>query len=391
MFSERFREDVTPNELSIILQDKKSRGETIFDLTESNPTRAGLRYDAKAIQTALASSAAMVYEPDPRGLETARLAISDYYRDLGVAVGSDAIFLTSGTSDAYSYLFKLLADPGDEILVPSPGYPLLAYLAGFENLKAVSYPLRYDDKNGWAIDMEVLRALVTPKCRAIVIVSPNNPTGSFIKAHELAGIDEICLENGLNVIVDEVFADFAATVLPHRVKTAVNGCRAPTFVLNGFSKMLGLPQMKLSWIVVCGNSPSVQASCSRLELLLDFYLSVSIPIQHAAPVLLAGRRQIQQQIRLRTTANSRFLHRAIKGSADCTVRLREGGWYEILATHDPVCTEKRALQLLRDDNTLVHPGYFYGFQQNGFVVVSLLPTEKIFRTGIQRLLSRVNI
>lgn len=387
MFSDRFKREVTLNSLSVLLRDKRSRGETVIDLTESNPTRVGLNYEAEEIRTALSSPAAMIYDPDPCGLKTARRAIARYYREAGETVDSEAVFLTASTSEAYSMLFKLLADPGDEILVPRPGYPLLPYLADFENLKAISYPLRYDEQRGWTIDLEVLPALVTPRTRAIVVVSPNNPTGSYVKPHELAKIDRICRRSDVSLICDEVFSDFAAAPGALRMKTVLNRTRSPAFVLNGFSKLLGLPQMKLAWIVVAGAPDAAAAIRSRLEMLLDFYLSVSVPVQQAVPGLLAGRRHIQRQIRARIAANSRFLDAGIAAVPGKRVLRREGGWYAVIEIRDAVSEEARTLRLLQRDNTLVHPGYFYDFNREGYLVVSLLPPEKIFQSGISHLIS----
>ncbi len=391
MFSKRFQQNATPNALSLLLEAKKYRGDTIFDLTESNPTRVGLSYDFDEIRSALSSPAMLTYAPDPRGLDAARSAIAGYYRDVGETIDRDSVFLTASTSEGYTFLFKLLADPGDEILVPAPGYPLLAYLAEFENLTAVSYPLRCDDAGSWHIDLDVLQALITPKTRAIVVVSPNNPTGSYVKPHELTVLDDICRGRDVSVIVDEVFFDYPTTEAPPRIASAVNRLESLTFVLNGFSKIMGLPQMKLAWIVATGDPERVRAARSHLEMLLDFYLSVSAPVQHAAQRLLAGRRNIQQQIRERTAANRRLLDAALAGSGVCRRLPIEGGWYAVIDSYPAAFDETRILQLLEQDHTLVHPGYFYDFRHEGFVVVSLLPPENIFKAGIGRLLSRVSV
>ena len=388
MFSDRFDWDLSPNALSLILQDQKSKGETIFDLTQSNPTQAGLDYDAVDILAALAQADAMTYEPEPRGLLKARRAIAQYYLERGVPIDSDAVFLTSGTSEAYSIIFKLLGNPGDEVLIPRPGYPLISYLARFESLQPFSYPLRYDNVQGWSIDLDVLEALITPKCRAIVVVNPNNPTGNYLKQQELAALDRICRRHRLALIVDEVFSDYYGVERPPEVPTIVNRAQALTFVLNGFSKMLGLPQVKLSWIVIGGEPGLAEAAQDRLEILLDFYLSVATPVQHAAARLLGHRREMQRQISARLTDNQRFLVERITRSSNCRALLREGGWYAIIEIFDAVSEEDRILQLLERDHTLVHPGYFYEFNKEGLVVVSLLTPVETFRGGISRLISR---
>jgi len=386
MFSDRFNWDLSPNALSLILQDKRSRGEAIFDLTQSNPTQAGLEYEADDILAALAE--AMTYEPDPRGLLNARRAIAQYYLERGEPIDSDAVFLTAGTSEAYSFIFKLLGNPGDEILIPRPGYPLISYLARFESLQPFSYPLRYDDVQGWSIDLDVLQALITPNCRAIVVVNPNNPTGNYLKQQELAALDQICRRNRLALIVDEVFSDYYGDGRPPEVPTVANRAQALTFVLNGFSKMLGLPQVKLGWIVIGGDPGLSKSAQDRLEILLDFYLSVATPVQHAAARLLGHRREIQRQILARIAANSRILEKQIARTADCRALVREGGWYAIIEIFDALSDENRIRQLLERDHTLVHPGYFYEFDKEGVVVVSLLTPVETFRAGILRLIAQ---
>jgi len=388
MFSNRLKSDLSPNALSIRVHEKRSKGETIFDLTESNPTRVGLAYDAEKILAAISRPEAMTYTPDPRGSVHAREAIAGYYRKQGDAVDPDALFLTASTSEAYSILFKLLGNPGDEVLIPQPGYPLLCHLAYFENLQPFSYPMRYDDTRGWGIDLEILEALITPKSRAVVVVNPNNPTGNYLKQGELAALDGICRRNRLALIVDEVFSDFESDPSPERVRTAANRSESLTFVLNGFSKMLALPQVKLGWIAVSGDPDRVREARLRLEILLDFYLSVSTPVQHAAKKLIRQCRAIQVQIISRLAENSRFLTERLAQTGNCNVLLREGGWYAILEISDAVSDEDRVIQLLKKDNTLVHPGYFYEFGREGVVVVSLLTPVETFQAGIMRLIKR---
>jgi hypothetical protein len=388
MFSDRATWDISPNPLSRLLEKKKAGGEIIYDLTESNPTRAGFHYADKKILAALAQPRAMVYEPDPRGLAGAREAVRDYYRALKNDLDVQAVFLTAGTSEAYSILFKLLGNSGDEILIPRPGYPLLSFLTVFEDLRPVAYPLKYDPARGWSIDIDVLEALVAPCTRAIVVVSPNNPTGSYLKQQELRELDRICRRHDLALIVDEVFSDFQAAPIPDRVRTAAGRSNALTFVLNGLSKMAGLPQVKLGWIAVGGDPALAGIAASRLEMMLDFYLSVSTPVQHAAKKLLQQRKAIQRQMVSRLKENSRFLKEQLAQTGNCNVLQREGGWYAILEISDPVSDEDRVLQLLKKDNTLVHPGYFYGFDREGFVVVSLLTPVDVFQAGISRLTAR---
>jgi hypothetical protein len=388
MFSKRYNWGAPPTPFGRLLTEKRKTDHVIIDLTESNPTRVGLDYDARSVLSALSDAETLIYDPDPRGLSCARQAVADHYRDLGHPVDPGAVLLTPGTSEAYGYVFKLLADPGDEILVPRPGYPLLPYLAGFEGLTCHSYPLRYGEGSGWYVDIDVLSALITDETRAVVIVNPNNPTGSYVNSRELEQIDSLCSTSGVALIVDEVFSDFEATAAPDRARTVLNRTRALTFVLNGVSKMLGLPQMKLGWMVVGGDGQLAQAALEGLEALLDFYLPVSTPVQLGLKRLLAGRSAIQGQIQARLSENSRILAFEAGRTRNCRVLDREGGWYAVMEIRDGVSDEDRALRLLREDDILIHPGFFYDFNREGMVVLSLLSEPAIFRQGVGRLLKR---
>lgn len=388
MFSHRFDWQAPPNALSTLLARKQAAGQPIIDLTQSNPTRVGLVYDDAAILAALSMPAALIYEPDARGLSSARRAVADYYHDKGCVIDPDRLFLTASTSEAYSLLFKLLGDPDDEVLIPAPGYPLLAYLARFEGLRAVAYPLRYDEAVGWVADREILQALITSKTRAVVVVSPNNPTGSCLKKNELAVLDHLCCQRDLALIVDEVFADFAAPqALPERFDTVLGQGSALTFVLNGFSKLLALPQIKLGWIAVGGHDRLARAACDRLETLIDFYLPVSAPVQHGVARLLRLRGAIQRQIQDRIAANDGYLRAQAAATGNCRALAREGGWYAVVAIDDAISDEARVVQLLDRHDTLVHPGYFYDFNREGYVVISLLPQEETFRPGVANLVA----
>jgi alanine-synthesizing transaminase len=388
MFSKRIDWDLAPNELDRLLREMRAARETLFDLTVSNPTRVGLDCDTAQIVRALARPQVTVYTPDPCGLPPARQAVAGYYADRGQAVDAESVLLTASTSEAYAMLFKLLGDPGDEVLIPRPGYPLLAYLAGLEGLHSPAYPLRGDPSTGWLIDTDVLAALVTPKTRAVVAVNPNNPTGNFLKAPELAALDDICRRHGLALIVDEVFSDYGRPDDGDRIETAVNRTRALTFVLNGLSKTVGLPQLKLGWVVVGGDAGPAAAARRRLETLLDFYLSVATPVQLAAERLLHLRRPVQDRILARIAANSRLLETLAARTINIRYLVREGGWYAILDIADTLTDEARVLQLLAEDRTLVHPGYFYDFDREGYVVISLLCPPDTFETGITRLITR---
>ena len=386
MFSSRLNWDAPPNPLLQSLAAKRAAGAEILDLTESNPTRAGFDYSQLDLPTVLAHPDATRYQPSPRGLLAAREAIAGYYR--GQRVHPDSIFLTASTSEAYSFLFKLLCNPGDEILVPQPGYPLFDFLSALDSVRQIYYPLSYDDALGWQINFERLRAAIGPRTRAIVVVNPNNPAGNYLKQRELAELNTLCTGRRLALIVDEVFSDYSHGADSQRVETAVGNEGALTFVLSGLSKIAGLPQMKLGWIQIGGPEPLVAAACARLEFIADTYLSVSASIQHAAPILLASRRHIQQQITSRIDGNYGWLNQQCAQSSKRQVLNREGGWYAVLEFHDSVSDDERVNQLLELDSVFVHPGYFYDFTREGYLVLSLITPTVTFRTGIERILSR---
>ena len=377
-FSSRLRWNLNPNPLSRLIVEKRAAGAQIIDLTESNPTHANLAYPWEQIQRALASPSALAYEPHPAGMREAREAVSRYY---GGRVAPDRILLTASTSEAYGFLFKLLADPGDEVLVPRPSYPLFEFLAELESVKVVQYPLRYD--HGWMIDFDALEDLLTAKTRAIVLVNPNNPTGSFLKSSELPRLRWICERHNLAIISDEVFADFGFVPDAQRIPTLTAADNLPAFSLSGLSKIAGLPQMKLAWIVVPDSG-----AFTRLELIADTYLSVNTPVQCAAATLLRARTVIQNQIRQRTAANLGLLRGRVEGTPFSILDV-EAGWYATLQVPRIHSEEEWALELLRRENVLVQPGFFYDFEREAFLVLSLLTPEEDFSEGTARLLALV--
>lgn len=373
MFSRRLNLSSGQNALSVALQQRRSAGLPILDLTESNPTSASLRYP----ELQAGSGLECAYIPDAFGLRSAREAVCAYMaQSQGVLVRPEHVCLTASTSEAYSFLFKLLCDPGDEVLIPAPSYPLFEFLAGLESVRVVSYPLRYHE--GWWMDLEALKANVTNRTRAVVVVNPNNPTGSYLKRGEFDQLRSL----GLPVLSDEVFSDYWFEADDSRVST-VAGCEGVlSFALSGLSKVSGLPQMKLGWIVVSG--PGHEAALHRLEFIADTFLSVGTPVQLAAPELLASRHGIQEQIRSRCHGNFRYLR---ERSTPLHV---EGGWYATLPLSRLRTEEEWVLGLLQDCGVLVQPGYFYDFPAEGFVVLSLLTPESVFREGCDRLLSHAN-
>jgi alanine-synthesizing transaminase len=378
MFSSRLEWDLRPNRLSALLDAKRRAGAPILDLTESNPTRAGFNYPSAQILEAICDPRSLVYEPVPAGSAEARAAIAGYYRARGYHVAPERILITASTSESYAWLFKLLANAGDEVLVPRPSYPLFEFLAALESVRVVQYPLVYD--GAWSVDFEALKRSLTPRTRAIVLVNPNNPTGSFLKQDELARLAAL----GIPLISDEVFADYAFRPDLARVPTLVDLEAPHAFCLSGLSKIAGLPQMKLGWMV----APA--AAVQRLELIADTYLSVSAPMQNALPRLLEAGAGVQQQIAQRTASNLEFLRKQAGAGSACQVLDVEGGWYATLRVPRTRGEEQWALDLLERDNVLVQPGFFYDFDSEAYLVTSLLTTPEAFREGVGRLLTSVS-
>jgi len=295
----------------------------------------------------------------------------------------------ASTSEAYAFVLKLLCDPGDEILFPQPSYPLFDFLAAWESVSLKPYPLVYSSRSGWQIDMDRLLDAVSHRCRAIVVVSPNNPTGSFLKPADLAHIGNLCRRFDLALIVDEVFLDYPSKKHNVTVNTTAGHAESLTFTLSGLSKICGLPQLKLGWIHVSGPDPLVQAAIIRLELIADTYLSVSTPVQVAAPHLLMNRQKIQDQIQIRIEANEKFLQNTLVNHQRFLPYRREGGWYQVLSIPDRGSDEELACHLLAQDDLLVHPGYFYDLDENfACLVLSLITPPHTFQTGICRLMKK---
>jgi aspartate/methionine/tyrosine aminotransferase len=382
VFSSRLNWSLRPNRLSALLEERRKSGAQVLDLTESNPTRAGLIYPEAEILAALSDASALRYHPSPRGLDTARDAVAAYYRDRGTQIPVENVLLTASTSEAYAYLFKLLANPGDEILAPRPSYPLFEFLAGLESVHIRQYPLRYDGI--WHVDFDALEQAITPRTRGIVVVNPNNPTGSFLKRAELDRLDSLAADRGLAILSDEVFRDYAFGENAERVSTLAGNRRALTFSMSGLSKIAGLPQMKLGWIVSCGQGS--EEALDALELIADTYLSVSTPVQVALPRLLALSSAVMQQIRERTASNLRRL-RGLTQDSPATLLKTEGGWYAVLQVPRTRSEEEWALTLLDECGVLVQPGFFFDFEAEAFLVVSLLPEPAAFTEGVSRLRS----
>jgi alanine-synthesizing transaminase len=387
MFSSRLNWDLRPNRLSLALAVKRRSGARILDLTESNPTHAGLDYPVRQIVEALGDPRSLRYDPEPAGLAEARGAVAAWYAARGQNVTPERILLTASTSEAYAYLFKLLADPGDEVLVPRPSYPLFDYLAALESVRIVPYPLVYD--HGWAIDLDALDTARTSRTRAIIVVNPNNPTGSFLKTAELESLIAICEARGLALISDEVFAGFPFAPDDRRVAGLTGVTQVPTFCMSGLSKIAALPQMKLGWIAAGGPASLRAAAVEKLELIADTFLSVSTPVQYAAARLLEAGSDLESQIRTRTAANLAHLRAVVAGSP-CGILDVEGGWYATLRVPSTRTEEEWCLDLLERDNVLVQPGFFYDFEAEAYLVLSLLTQPEVFAEGVARLVANAS-
>jgi alanine-synthesizing transaminase len=383
MFSQRTNWQLNPNALTRALDDVRSAGKDVLDLTMSNPTDAGVFPDEAAVLSALGNSAAMHYEPQPRGLLTARQAVCHYYRESHQAtVDPQQLILTTSTSEAYSYIFRLLCNPGDEILVPKPSYPLFEFLADLADVELVPYPLLYD--HGWQIDFDSLYKATTDRSRALILVHPNNPTGSYVSASETATLNVFCRDRDLALIVDEVFLDYAHNGAPRR--SFVTNVDALTFTLSGVSKISALPQMKLAWLVTSGPEAVVAAAGARLEIIADTFLSMNAPIQLAAQVLLNQRKQVQSILLDRIRTNLAELDRQLVNCPACTRLLVQGGWYAVLRVPAIESDEEVAIRWLREACVSVHPGHFYDFAGEGHLVLSLITEMENFREGIARVL-----
>jgi alanine-synthesizing transaminase len=386
MFSHRTDWKLSPNRFTQAQQELRAAGREVLDLTISNPTRADLHYDPETILQALVNPEAMDYDPQPKGLRSAREAVAGYYGKQHNDIDPESIVLTTSTSEGYSYVFRLLCNVEDEILVPKPSYPLFEFLADLQDVKLVPYPLLYD--HGWQIDFPSLYKAVNHRTRAVVVVHPNNPTGSFVADKERSVLNQFCREYNLALVADEVFLDYAHDGAARA--TFADNREALTFTLSGLSKISGLPQMKLAWIVTSGTDEQVDAALARLEVIADTYLSMNAPIQLAAPVLLEQRHSIQALVLDRVRANLSELDRGLAKQKICRRLDVEGGWYAVLRVPVTQSDEDLAIEILRKHSVLVHPGHFYDFPNDGYLIVSLITPLQDFRKGIAKVLELLN-
>ena len=431
MFSERTNWRLAQNRFTQAVEEVRARGTKILDLTVSNPTRVGLSYDSEAILGALRSQRALDYDPQAKGLLSARESVAAYYREShAVPIDPERIVLTASTSEGYSYVFRLLCNAGDELLVPKPSYPLFEFLADLQDVRLVPYPLIYD--HGWQMDFHSLENAVTKRTRGVVVVHPNNPTGSYVKRSESEQLNAFCRGRGLALIVDEVFLDYrldqnadpgggqvgtgtlarpveqSSTAAPvpgpakavgpfDKLRAAAGAPPLPfrsftenrdvlTFTLSGLSKISALPQMKVAWIVTSGPEEQVAAAMGRLEVIADTYLSMSAPVQWAVPTLLEQRQSVQQQLLERVETNLVEVDRQLAAQKMCQRLIVEGGWYAVLRVPVTRSDEELAIELVRERAVLVHPGHFYDFESDGYLVLSLIGAEEEFAEGVGRAL-----
>jgi len=387
MFSHRTSWNLGTNRYTEALDAHRRAGRELLDLTASNPTTVGLQYHEDNLLHALTSREAVTYEPAPKGLLSAREAVAAYYAEKGSAISPDDLTLTTSTSEAYSFIFRLLCDPDDSVLVPAPSYPLFDFLADLNDVKLVPYQLIYD--HGWQIDFHSLRQAIDGakmRCRAVLVVHPNNPTGSYIKPHELQELNQVCSANQLAVIADEVFLDYSFGSVP---LTFASNHDALTFTLSGLSKISALPQMKVAWIATTGPEPIKSQALARLEVIADTYLSMNAPIQHAVQTMLAERHSIQIQLLGRIKSNLALLDEKLARQKLCERLAVEGGWYGVLRVPILGSDEDLAISLLHDAGVLLQPGHFYNFPTDGFLIASLITPTREFANGIDRALTYV--
>ncbi|TGL62780.1 pyridoxal phosphate-dependent aminotransferase [Leptospira sarikeiensis] len=383
-FSDRFEFVPGENDLYTLLESVKKSGEDWIDLTASNPTKVGLIYPREAILHSLEKPESMVYDPDPKGTNLARTSIANYYQEKGYNISVEDLFLTSSSSEAYSFLLKLLCNPGEEVLIPSPGYPLFEFLSILDGVEFNFYKL--DNKSDWKIDFIDLEAKITSKTKIIFLVSPNNPTGSIISKEEFEKLNSIAKQNGIAIVLDEVFSDYIHDLNSEKIDPFV--CDSPLFVVNGISKILALPQMKLSWIHVGGSRDWKKECKERLEIIADTYLSVGTPIQLALSELFQWRKMIQSQVLRRIQRNLQLLENFSSKHSKIRFISPKGGWYSVLQSETFMQDENFAFRLLEKEKVLVHPGSMFGFEENsGNIVLSLIVETELLESSLEKISS----
>jgi alanine-synthesizing transaminase len=389
MFSRRVPAKLTPNALTHAAGRARRAGRRLLDLTVSNPTIVGLAYPSDLLAP-LSAASALEYAPEPLGPVPGREAVAHDYGRRGVAVDAGRVGLTASTSEAYSLIFKLLCDAGDEVLVPQPSYPLFDHLARLDLVEIRPYGL--DPHGGWCLDVEPIRAAVSARTRAIVVVTPNNPTGSCLGEGEFARLDELAAARGLAVISDEVFADYPVSPGSDTVVSVLSRPRrALSFALGGLSKSTGLPQVKLGWFAVGGPDPVVREALGRLEIIADAYLSVGTPVALAASWLFERGRVVREAIAARIRRNLGVARRVAAAHPWCDLQPVGGGWTAVLRVPAVRTEEGLCLALVEERHVLVHPGYFFDFPTEAYLVVSLLTPPEAFEEGMVRICELVEV
>jgi alanine-synthesizing transaminase len=384
MFSSRLPAALEPNALAAAIDRLRTSGTPFIDLTVTNPTAVGIPYPPQLLAD-LSSPPALKYSPEPFGMQAARDAVVREYARQGFTATADRVVLTSSTSEAYSLLFKLLCNSGDEVLIPQPSYPLFELLSGLDDVRAVPY--RLHEHGGWTIDRSSVERALTPKTRAILVVSPNNPTGSFITKDDEQWLAKLCASRGLAVVADEVFSDYRIqSVSATSAASVFSACLH--FRLGGLSKSAGLPQVKLGWMLIDGPEALISSALERLELICDTYLSVATPVQVAAASLIEGGAAVRAAILDRIRKNLSTLRTLAAEHPEITLLEPEAGWSVVIQIPATEPEEQTVLRLLTERRVLVHPGYFFDFEREAFLVLSLLPEESTFAEGARRVLTQ---
>ena len=385
-FSRRVPADMQENALSEARARLQREGRSYIDLTESNPTRAQFVYPDDLLAS-LADARGLAYRPEALGAFAARQAVAADFTRRDIVVAPERIMLTVSTSEAYSLLFKLLCDPGDEVLIPQPSYPLFEHLTRLDSVVSVPYQLEYHGR--WSIDMASVRRALTPRTRAVLLVNPNNPTGSFVSTSELDALADVCVPRDLALIADEVFSDYRLTDdVDGNIGVLAARHDVLGFSLGGLSKSVGLPQVKLAWTAVTGPRVGVDAALARLELICDTYLSISTPVQLAVQNMLERGADIRTQIRARIRRNHSQCASLVGERRSCTLLHAEGGWSAVIRVPHLIPEDDLVLSLLVESGVLVHPGYFFDFAEESYLVVSLLVPDVAFAEGLGRVLDR---
>ena len=387
-FSGRTPAELSLNPLAAALAARRASGAPIVDLTVSNPTAVGLDYPHDAIAAALAAGARQPYEPDARGSAAARREVCGYCRARGAAVAPDRVAITASTSESYGLLFKLLCDPGDEILVPRPSYPLFDHLAAAEAVTAREYRLAAG--GGFAVDPDRIAAAAGPRTRAVIVVSPNNPTGTALNADQQGELARLAAARGWAIIEDAVFADYLLPGAARPATFAGNSDGPLAFTLGGLSKAAGMPQLKLGWMVASGAAPLVSAALARLEILADAYLSVATPVMAALGALLAAGSAVRQQLAARVAAAREQIDRAVAPVRGARLLPADGGWSAVVELPDGVDEEALSLRLLERDGVHLYPGYFFDFDRGAHVVLSAIVPPATLAAGLAAMVDEIS-